>query len=88
MRTFTPPADTRFYAGVDLHARSLFLVILDADGQTRFARNLRLRRDESAPTVLRLFAAGDVIVKRAVSVCLSELQGSIARPSDVTVGQP
>jgi len=40
MRTFTPPADTRFYAGVDLHARSLFLVILDADGQTRFARNL------------------------------------------------
>jgi transposase len=40
MRSFTPPADTRFYAGVDLHARNLFLVILDADGQTRFARNL------------------------------------------------
>ena len=40
MRTFTPPADTRFYAGVDLHARALFLVILDADGNTRFARNL------------------------------------------------
>jgi len=29
MRYFQPPADTRFYAGVDLHARSLFLVILD-----------------------------------------------------------
>jgi hypothetical protein len=28
MRTFTPPAGTRFYAGVDLHARALFLVIL------------------------------------------------------------
>jgi hypothetical protein len=40
MRTFTPPADTRFYAGVDLHARTLFLVILDGDGQVRFARNL------------------------------------------------
>src|SRR5215831_19479362 len=40
MRTFTPPADARFYAGVDLHARALFLVILDGDGQVRFARNL------------------------------------------------
>jgi transposase len=40
MRSFTPPADTRFYAGVDLHARNLFLVILDHDGHTRFARSL------------------------------------------------
>jgi transposase len=39
-RYFQPPADTRFYAGVDLHARSLFLSILDRDGQERFARNL------------------------------------------------
>jgi transposase len=30
----------RFYAGVDLHARVLYLVVLDHDGQTRFARNL------------------------------------------------
>jgi len=40
MRTFQPPADTRFYAGVDLHARFLFLVVLDADGNTVFAKNL------------------------------------------------
>jgi transposase len=40
MRYFQPPADTRFYAGVDLHARSLFLCVLDRDGQERFARNL------------------------------------------------
>src|SRR5436309_9256582 len=40
MRCFQPPADTRFYAGVDLHARSLFLSILDRDGRERFARNL------------------------------------------------
>jgi transposase len=40
MRCFQPPADTRFYAGVDLHARSLYLVILDRDGLTRFSRNL------------------------------------------------
>ncbi len=40
MRYFQPPADTRFYAGVDLHARSLFLSILDRDGQLRFGRNL------------------------------------------------
>ena len=40
MRHFQPPANTRFYGGVDLHARSLFLAILDHDGQERFARNL------------------------------------------------
>ncbi len=40
MRCFQPPPETRFYAGVDLHARSLFLVVLDRDGQERFARNL------------------------------------------------
>jgi len=40
MRCFTPPAGTRFYAGADLHARALFLVVLDADGQTVFAKNL------------------------------------------------
>ena len=40
MRYFTPVPDTRCYAGVDLHARSLFLSILDRDGQARFGRNL------------------------------------------------
>src|SRR5262245_52923089 len=40
MRTFTPPAGIRFYAGVDLHARALFLVILDRDGKIVFARNM------------------------------------------------
>ena len=38
MRYFQPPANVRFYAGVDLHARSLFLVVLDHDGKTRFSR--------------------------------------------------
>jgi transposase len=40
MRYFQPSADTRFYAGVDLHARTLFLAVLDHQGQTRYARNL------------------------------------------------
>ena len=40
MRCFQPPADTRFYAGVDLHARALFLVVLDQDGRVVVARNL------------------------------------------------
>src|SRR5262245_52233541 len=40
MRYFTPPPSTRFYAGVDLHARSLFLAVLDRDGLPRFGRNL------------------------------------------------
>src|SRR5438270_7214153 len=45
MRSFTPPADTRFYAGVDLHARAIFLVILDHDGKTVFAKNLPANPD-------------------------------------------
>lgn len=45
MRCFTPPAGTRFYASVDLHARALFLVVLDTDGQVRFARNLPTNPD-------------------------------------------
>jgi hypothetical protein len=45
MRTFTPPAGTRFYAGVDLHARALFLVVLDQDGHVVFARNLPANPD-------------------------------------------
>ena len=40
MRFFQPPADVRFYAGVDLHARFLFLCVLDRDGRGCFARNL------------------------------------------------
>src|SRR5262245_61903663 len=40
MRYFNPPPDTRFFAGVDLHARSLFLSVLDHDRQERFARDL------------------------------------------------
>jgi transposase len=39
MRYFQPPPTTRFYASVDLHARSLFLVVLDRDGLVRLARN-------------------------------------------------
>ena len=40
MRSYTPPAGTRFYTGGDLHARAVFLIILDADGHIRFARKL------------------------------------------------
>jgi hypothetical protein len=40
MRCFLPPPETRFYAGIDLHARSLFLAVLDRDGHERLALNL------------------------------------------------
>lgn len=43
MRTSKPPADTRSYAGADRHARSLYLAVLDRDGQARFGRNLPAR---------------------------------------------
>jgi transposase len=45
MRCYQPPADTRFYAGIDLHARSLFLAVLDRDGAERFSRNLAATPD-------------------------------------------
>jgi transposase len=45
MRSFQPSADTRFYAGVDLHARAIFVVILDHHGQVRFAKNLPANPD-------------------------------------------
>src|SRR5712692_7698726 len=38
MRFYDQPH--RFYAGIDLHARSLHLCILDHDGRTVFDRNL------------------------------------------------
>ena len=40
MRTFQPPPETRFYGGVDLHARTLYLCVLDQDGSVRLSRNL------------------------------------------------
>ena len=57
MRCFTPPARTRFYAGVDLHARALFLVVLDRDGGVRCARNLPAAR-EAFVRALAPFRAG------------------------------
>src|SRR5262245_7820994 len=40
MPTFLPPPETRFYAGADLHARTLYLCVLDPDGRARLSRNL------------------------------------------------
>jgi len=51
MRCFTPLAGTRFYAGVDLHSRAMFvvavapfrdglLVVIDRDGKIVLARNM------------------------------------------------
>ena len=33
------------YCGVDLHARTMYLHVLDAQGQTRFEKNLPARPD-------------------------------------------
>jgi transposase len=43
MRFYTRPH--RFYAGGDLHARTLYLHVLDADGRTRFDQNLPANPD-------------------------------------------
>src|SRR5258707_4069311 len=43
MRVYTQPH--RFYCGVDLHARTLFLHVLDHDGHTRFEKNIPARPD-------------------------------------------
>ena len=43
MRVYTQPH--RFYCGIDLHARTLFLHVLDHDGQTRVEKNIPARPD-------------------------------------------
>ena len=43
MRFYNQPH--RFYAGGDLHARTLYLHVLDADGRTAFEQNLPARPD-------------------------------------------
>ncbi len=49
MRCYPPAPDIRFYAGIDRHARSLFLVVLDRDGQTRFGRILAALPQSRSP---------------------------------------
>jgi hypothetical protein len=68
MRYFTPAPDTRFYAGVDLHARSLYLVVIDPDGQSRFSRNLPAHPDPFLRAVAP-FRAGLVVgcVRKALT---------------------
>src|SRR5262249_52955176 len=65
MRTFQPPADTRFYAGVDLHARALFLVVLDTDGQTCCAKTLPAQPEPSLRAV-QPFRAGLLVACECV----------------------
>ncbi len=45
MRFFTPPADTAYYCGIDLHTRTMYLVVLDRAGDVRLHRNLPARPD-------------------------------------------
>jgi hypothetical protein len=40
MRMFQPQQHTRFYCGVDLHARSMYTHILDHTGKTVLDRDL------------------------------------------------
>ena len=50
MRVYKNPH--RFYCGVDLHARTLFLHMLDHNGQTRFEKNIPARRLLTGPVAL------------------------------------
>jgi transposase len=45
MRFFIPPPTTAYYGGIDLHARTMYLVVLDRDGNIRLHRNLPARPD-------------------------------------------
>jgi hypothetical protein len=46
MRLYNQPH--RFYAGIDLHARSMFTHVLDAKGKTVFEHDLPARLDDRA----------------------------------------
>jgi transposase len=43
MRVFNPPPSAAFYGGVDLHARTMVLCVLDQAGQRRLHKNLPAR---------------------------------------------
>src|SRR5437667_11268437 len=58
MRFYTQPH--RFYAGGDLHARTLYLHVLDADGRTCFEQNLPARPDAFLAAIAP-FRAGLVV---------------------------
>jgi transposase len=45
------PATTVFYCGTDLHARSMYLCVLDRAGQVQLRRNLPTRADAFLPAV-------------------------------------
>ena len=45
MRFFIPAPTTAYYCGIDLHARTMYLVVLDRDGNVRLHRNLPARPD-------------------------------------------
>jgi transposase len=65
MRFFIPPADTQYYCGIDLHARTMYPVVLDRDGAIRFHRNLPARpdafRNAIAPFRDRLIVASECV---------------------------
>ena len=44
MRFYNQPH--RFYAGIDLHARTLFVCVLDQDGQIQFHQNLAAKPEQ------------------------------------------
>ena len=41
----------RFYCGVDLHARSMHVCIVDAEGQTKVHKNIDAHPDRFLPLV-------------------------------------
>src|SRR5262249_13411767 len=45
MRFFLPPPTTAYYGGIDLHASTIYLVVLDRDGNVCLRRNLPSRPD-------------------------------------------
>ena len=65
MRFFTPPADAAYYCGIDLHARTMYLVVLDRDGNRRLDRNLPARPDAFL-TAIAPFRGGLVVASECV----------------------
>ena len=40
------PSQHKFYGGIDLHARSMYVCIIDQAGEVQFHKNLKTERDE------------------------------------------
>ena len=78
MRFYTQPH--RFYCGVDLHARTMYLCILDQAGQVVFDKNLPASFWGAEVALLRSVSTGPLSGRLTPLTCLAPLRADAPMP--------